>query len=40
MRILLARVAPLYGRNGGMEMVEARMADAMIHRWQSGRCII
>lgn len=32
MRILLARVAPLYGRNGGMEMVEARMADAMIHR--------
>lgn len=28
----MARIAPLYGRNGGMEMVEARMADAMIQR--------
>ncbi|WP_444189738.1 glycosyltransferase [Dialister succinatiphilus] len=32
MRILLARIAPLYGRNGGMERVEARMADAMVQR--------
>ena len=35
MRILLARIAPLYGRNGGMERVEARMADAMIRRRHS-----
>ena len=32
MRILLARIAALYGRNGGMEQVEARMANAMIQR--------
>lgn len=30
MRILLARIAALNGRNGGMEHVEARMANAMI----------
>lgn len=32
MRILLARIAALNGRNGGMEQVEARMADAMVQR--------
>ena len=32
MRILLARIAALYGRNGGMEQVESRMANAMIQR--------
>ena len=32
MRVLLARIAALNGRNGGMEQVEARMADAMIQR--------
>ncbi len=32
MRILLARIAALNGRNGGMEHVEARMANAMIKR--------
>lgn len=32
MKILLARIAPLYGRNGGMERVEARMAEAMVQR--------
>lgn len=32
MKILLARIAALNGRNGGMEQVEARMADAMVQR--------
>ena len=32
MKILLARIAPLYGRNGGMERIEARMAEAMVQR--------
>lgn len=32
MRILLARIAELNGRNGGMEQVESRMADAMLQR--------
>jgi glycosyltransferase involved in cell wall biosynthesis len=32
MKILLARIAALYGRNGGMEQVEARMAGALLQR--------
>lgn len=30
MRSFIARIAALYGRNGGMEQVEVRMTDVMV----------